>query len=204
MAPVAASTAVCGARGDVSLSNTHRAGRAPIQPAFPLLPEALGSFRRVAKRGAPAQGRSSVVAVSEDGHPSISITLSPAQVDDVLRAAARSRAPSVSALLGTSVAAARSSRNGHRESSEQDNGGAPSGMLPIDSSDPRLSRSLLRGLSLLTCFDAEGEPRGIVDLANALEHEPEYRPPLRAHARSPWVARALATDPQVQPAEASP
>jgi DNA-binding IclR family transcriptional regulator len=45
-------------------------------------------------------------------------------------------------------------------------------MSPSDSSDPRLSRSLLRGLSLLTCFNADGGPRGIVDMANALGMSP--------------------------------
>jgi hypothetical protein len=136
------------------------------------LPEALGSSPRVAKREAPAPGRSSVVAVHKDGLPSISITLSPAQVDDVLRAAAQSRAPSVSALLGTSVAAARTNRRGHRESSDEDTGDGPSGMFPGDTADRRLSRSLLRGLSLLTCFDAEGEPQGIIGLAKALGMSP--------------------------------
>ena len=56
----------------------------------------------------------------------IAITLSPTQVDEVVRAASRSRAPSISTVIG--------------------------GYLPSDLDDPRLSRSLLRGLSLLTCF----------------------------------------------------
>jgi hypothetical protein len=71
---------------------------------------------------------------------SITITLSPTQVDEVVRAASRSRAPSVSTVIG--------------------------GYLPTDSDDPRLSRSLLRGLSLLTCFDSDGAARGIVELAH--------------------------------------
>jgi hypothetical protein len=103
---------------------------------------------------------------------SLSQVLSPAQVDDVLRAAARSRARSVSAPLGATVVRTRSGTKGDRELSKEDDGGALSGMLPSDSSDPRLSRSLLRGLSLLTCFDADGEPRGIVDVANALGMSP--------------------------------
>jgi hypothetical protein len=70
---------------------------------------------------------------------SITITLSPTQVDEVVRAASRSRAPSVSTVIG--------------------------GYLPTDSDDPRLSRSLLRGLSLLTCFGPDGAARGIVELA---------------------------------------
>jgi DNA-binding IclR family transcriptional regulator len=38
--------------------------------------------------------------------------------------------------------------------------------MPTDSDDPRLSRSLLRGLSLLTCFGPDGAARGIVELAH--------------------------------------
>jgi hypothetical protein len=77
---------------------------------------------------------------------SISITLSPMQVDEVLRAASRSRSPSVSALLG--------------------------GYLPADTVDPRMSQSLLRGLSLLTGFGPDGQPRGIVELATDLGMSP--------------------------------
>jgi DNA-binding MarR family transcriptional regulator len=38
--------------------------------------------------------------------------------------------------------------------------------------EKRLSRSLLRGLSLLTCFSDENESRGIVELADELEMSP--------------------------------
>jgi IclR helix-turn-helix domain len=70
----------------------------------------------------------------------ITITLSPAQVDHVVHAASSSRVPGISALLG--------------------------GYLPSDSEDPRLSRSLLRGLSLLGCFASGETARGIVELAH--------------------------------------
>ena len=103
-------------------------------------------------------------AVYLDEHPSISITLSPAQVDEVLRAAAQSRAPSVSTLVDGAVARRRGKR-----ASELD---PPAGMIPGDTSDRRLSRSLLRGLSILTSFDAEGEPRGIIELARELDMSP--------------------------------
>jgi hypothetical protein len=105
----------------------------------------------------------------QDGH---SVALSPEQVHDVVHAAALSRVPRVSRQRAASVVGARPSANGHDEVSEEDGGGPPQGVLPSDSSDPRLSRSLLRGLSLLTCFDAEGGPRGIVDMANALSMSP--------------------------------
>jgi hypothetical protein len=77
---------------------------------------------------------------------SIAITLSPTQIDEVVRAASRSRAPSISAVIG--------------------------GYLPSDSDDPRLSRSLLRGLSLLTCFGPDGSARGIVELAHDADMSP--------------------------------
>jgi DNA-binding IclR family transcriptional regulator len=38
--------------------------------------------------------------------------------------------------------------------------------------DHRLSRSLVRGLSLLTCFGADGAERGIVELAGDLDMSP--------------------------------
>lgn len=76
----------------------------------------------------------------------ISITLSPAQIDAIVRAASRSRAPSISTLLG--------------------------GYMPPDTDDPRMSRSLLRGLSILTCFGPDGEPRGIIELSRDLDLSP--------------------------------
>jgi len=85
-------------------------------------------------------------AMTNDQQQPISITLSPAQVDEIVRAASASRSPSVSALVG--------------------------GYMPSDVSDPRLSRSLLRGLSILTCFGPDGEARGIVELAGDLGMSP--------------------------------
>jgi hypothetical protein len=84
--------------------------------------------------------------MNDDEQRSISITLSPAQIDDIVRAATRSRAPSVSKLLG--------------------------GFMPVETVDPRMSRSLQRGLSILACFDADGDARGILELARDLEMSP--------------------------------
>jgi hypothetical protein len=81
-----------------------------------------------------------------DRQPSISITLSPTQIDEIVRAAARSRAPSVSTLIG--------------------------GYMPPQADDPRMSRSLLRGLSILTGFGPDGEARGILELARDLDLSP--------------------------------
>ncbi len=72
----------------------------------------------------------------------ITITLSPTQVDEVMRAVSHSRAPSISALVGA--------------------------YQPIDAADPRLSRSLLRGMALLSCIGADDGARGIVELAGEL------------------------------------
>jgi hypothetical protein len=46
------------------------------------------------------------------------------------------------------------------------------GYLPIETADPRLSRSLVRGLSLLTGFGPDGDERGIVELAEDLGMSP--------------------------------
>jgi hypothetical protein len=105
-------------------------------------------------------------------HEAITITLSPAQIDTVVRAAARGQAPSVSALVVDSLAASRAS-NGARSKGTRSKPPAASatrmrGYMPADTDDPRLSRSLLRGLSLLTGFGPEGAERGLVELAQEL------------------------------------
>ena len=116
----------------------------------------------------------------------VTITLSPTQVDEVVRAASRSRAPSVSTLIANRLKALPQSADGTQSAPAEDTladgtpaladrrsprssigGESPTmGYLPIDATDPRLSRSLQRGLSLLTCFDADGAARGIVELAH--------------------------------------
>jgi IclR helix-turn-helix domain len=126
----------------------------------------------------------------------VSITLSPVQVDAVVRAAAQGRTPRISALIADSLHAA----NGDPALADLDRvatGSAPladrsvasppatasarraasaeresGGLVPSDLVDRRLSRSLLRGLSLLRCFRSESAPRGIVELARELEMSP--------------------------------
>jgi len=44
--------------------------------------------------------------------------------------------------------------------------------MPSETSDPRMSRSLLRGLSLLAGFGPDGAERGIVELAEDLGMSP--------------------------------
>jgi hypothetical protein len=111
---------------------------------------------------------------------SITITLSPAQVDEVVRAAAQGRAPSVSTLIANSLSAPLQPRGAssaaanapdtarHQEEADR----RPGGYMPADCVDPRLSRSLMRGLSILTCFGPDGGARGIVELAGDLKMSP--------------------------------
>jgi len=108
--------------------------------------------------------------------PSISIMLSPRQVDEVLRAASRGRAPSISTLIADSLRMPCGCENGVIAAADAaDPSGEEAlegGYLPIDTVDPRLSRSLLRGLAILTRFGPDGRPRGIVELAADLKMSP--------------------------------
>ena len=102
---------------------------------------------------------------------SISIKLSPAQIDEVMRAASRSRTPSVSALIADRLNAPL--RPAHGGSSRKAAAASRlGGYMPIGDVDPRLSRSLLRGLSILTCFGPDGGSRGIVEIAEDLGMSP--------------------------------
>ncbi len=105
--------------------------------------------------------------------PSISITLSPVQVDEIVRAVSNSRAPSLATLIAESLGkprAAGPSETPHTdEAADLDELGD---YMPSDTSDPRLSRSLLRGLSILTRFRSSEESRGIVELAGDLDMSP--------------------------------
>lgn len=110
---------------------------------------------------------------------SISITLSPAQVDQVVRAAAQGSTPSFSALISTRLNTGRleAEREGIRPSEGAANGDTADGQSDVQAGskgyfpsyeDARLSRSLLRGLSVLTCFGPDNEERGIIELADLL------------------------------------
>lgn len=95
--------------------------------------------------------------MSKRAQESITITLSPTQIDEVVRAASRGSAPSVSTLVAGALAEMHATERGY---------------LPSDTDDPRLSRSLLRGLSLLAGFGPDGAERGIVELADELGMSP--------------------------------
>jgi hypothetical protein len=110
----------------------------------------------------------------------ISITLSPAQVDQVVRAAAQGSTPSFSALISAMntqrLAAGRAAEDQQAPDGEYvaEDGQAVEdgkGYFPVYE-DARLSRSLLRGLSILTCFGPGHEERGILELAGQLGMSP--------------------------------
>jgi hypothetical protein len=109
-------------------------------------------------------------------NPTISITLSPAQVDDVVREASQGRAPSVSTLISKLLAAPLAPESGAPTEPLPRDAQAREpifgGYLPYDTEDPRMSRSLLRGLSILTCFGPDARERGIVELAGDLGMSP--------------------------------
>ncbi len=98
----------------------------------------------------------------------ISIILSPAQVDQVVRAAARGTTPGFSTLISSKLKLDGSPAKGATDGPSQADGG---GYLPV-SEDTRLSRSLLRGLSILTCFGADNRERGIIEMASQLGMSP--------------------------------
>ena len=99
---------------------------------------------------------------------SVSIALSPAQVDEVVRAASRGRAPSISTLIANSLSVPRPDAAAPASGEDQQIGG----YMPSEHVDPRLSRSLVRGLSILTGFGPNGGARGIVELADDLGMSP--------------------------------
>lgn len=100
--------------------------------------------------------------------PAVSITLSPTQVDEIVRTASRTRDPSIVTVIADALAAPTD--GGNEKAAKK---GSPlSEHLPIEDVDPRMSRSLLRGLSLLTCFGPNGEGRGVVEIAQELGMSP--------------------------------
>jgi hypothetical protein len=80
-------------------------------------------------------------------YPSVVVTLSPAQVELVIAAAVPHGATPLARVPRRADAGVR-----------------------VD--DPRLSRSLLRGLTLLDCFDTAASEQGIVELAHRVGMSP--------------------------------
>ena len=118
-----------------------------------------------------------MIAIMSEDHPTaISITLSPAQIDEVFRAATNSRAPTLAALIAGSLRAPLRAEHDVEGPTALagERAGIPRPPAPYrpDDTDTRLSRSLLRGLSILTCFGPDGSERGIVELAADLGMSP--------------------------------
>jgi hypothetical protein len=111
--------------------------------------------------------------MADDARAPVSIELSPTQVTAVVRAASNSSAPSVSGLIADALHAPLPTSDpvdGAEMSSKNGEHPAASALAQaLDDTDPRLSRSLLRGLSILTRFRADGSVRGIIELARELE-----------------------------------
>ncbi|HTR72237.1 MAG TPA: helix-turn-helix domain-containing protein [Solirubrobacteraceae bacterium] len=129
----------------------------------------------------------------DEQHP-ISIKLYPAQVEEVVRAATGSDGPSISALIADTLSAPLPSADPRTDanSGADTKPGAPAEAraaeessrrgvgpgehlrqrMPIGEIDPRLSRSLFRGLSVLTCFTPDGKPRGVLEIADELGMSP--------------------------------
>jgi IclR helix-turn-helix domain len=97
----------------------------------------------------------------ERATPRISITLSPAQLEQIQRASSESGMPSISTLIAAAVAGPSGEHGAGRLSANGD-GDAP------EDPNRRLSQSLLRGLSILTCFGPDNRERGIVELGRDL------------------------------------
>lgn len=115
-------------------------------------PQAPGQSSSSDRMTGPASGR------TDTGAPLVSITLSRNQVDHVMRAAlGEDAAPSVPGLVaGTGF---------HRSHARQ----VLSSRYRDLQDNRRLSRSLLAGLLVLSCFPPEGIDMGIKDISEQLE-----------------------------------
>lgn len=100
----------------------------------------------------------------------IAISLSPAQVEQVIRSVANSEGGVTASLLVAALDNAHTSRNGS---------GPPASLreatrvaLARALTDPQLSQSLLRGLAILSCYGPERPWRAIIDLSGQLRMSP--------------------------------
>jgi hypothetical protein len=98
----------------------------------------------------------------------VSITLSAGQVDEVMRAVAQGGASGIAALLAESLNAPAAPPSEEELAAPA----APGARAVRHATDRRFSQSLLRGLSVLSCFGPERDDRGIVELASELGMSP--------------------------------
>jgi IclR-like helix-turn-helix domain-containing protein len=107
----------------------------------------------------------------ENNKEDISITLSPVQVEQVMRAASQSPNGTVSNLLLVALDNAHDPPTGsHRGAYDLQRASQEALNAALD--DPQLSQSLLRGLSVLACYGPDRPWRPIVELANQLGMSP--------------------------------
>lgn len=109
--------------------------------------------------------------MKHDTQDGISITLSPVQVEQVVRAASKASDGAVSNLLLTAL------DNAHDPPPGSGRGAYDlqrSSLQALDAAleDPQLSQSLLRGLSVLACYGPDRPWRAIIDLAGQLGMSP--------------------------------
>jgi len=100
------------------------------------------------------------------------IALSPLQVEQVVRAAGRSRDGTVSNLLLAALDRAYEPQNGGGEGGPPHLQQATRAALEDALEDPQLSQSLLRGLAILASYGPERPWRAIIDLASQLGMSP--------------------------------
>lgn len=99
----------------------------------------------------------------------ISIALSPVQIEQVIRSAGQAKNGAVSNLLIAALDNAHRSADGEQHLPLRE---ATQLALTDALSDPQLSQSLLRGLSILSCYGPERPWRAIIDLAKELDMSP--------------------------------
>ncbi len=102
----------------------------------------------------------------------ISITLSPVQVEQVMRLAGQSRNGTVSNLLLAALDNAYKPGNGGKRNKTKSLQKATQEALEDALTDPQLSQSLLRGLAILSSYGPERPWRAIIDLAHQLGMSP--------------------------------
>jgi len=106
-----------------------------------------------------------------DNQNDISITLSPVQVEQVMRAASKTREGVVSNLLLVALDNAHEPPTG-ASSRAHELQRASRAALNAALEDPQLSQSLLRGLSVLACYPPDRPWRSIIELAHQLGMSP--------------------------------
>jgi hypothetical protein len=107
-----------------------------------------------------------------DDKDGISITLSPVQVEQVMRAASRSPNGTVSNLLLAALDTAHQPPSGSGSKQAYNLKRAAQEALSAALDDPQLSQSLLRGLSVLSCYGPDRPWRPIIELAGQLGMSP--------------------------------